>query len=167
MKHFKKLPFACIVLTLGVIVMFSNDRDITTHGTTVPWATPTPVPAESQFKSYRGVSIGMTGEQARAKLGTPKERSNAGDYFVFSETESAQLIFEKDQTIKSITVNFTGDLKAAPSPKDVFGVDIKKEPDGSISKMVSFPKEGYWVSFVRTGGKDAIIIITLQKLETQ
>ncbi len=128
---------------------------------------PTPEPSEIQFRSYRGVSIGMSAEQARQKLGTPKERSNSGDYYVLSPGESVQLIFEKDLSIKSLTVNYTGDLKSAPSPKDVFGVDVKKEADGSITKMMSFPKDGYWASFVRTGGKETMIVVTLQKLAVQ
>lgn len=167
MKNVKKLLILSMVIASGMIVAFANAPDLSGVKNDLPAATPTPEPAESQFKSYRGVSIGMTADQARAKLGTPKEKSAAGDYYVFSETESAQLIFEKDQTIRSITVNFTGDLKAALSPKDVFGTDIKKEADGSISKMVSFPKDGFWVSFVRTPGKDAMVVVTIQKLAPQ
>lgn len=167
MKNVNKILILCIVLASGMIFAFAYTPDVRGVKSGLPAATPTPEPAESQFRSYRGVSIGMTADEARAKLGTPKEKSAAGDYYVFSETESAQLIFEKDQTIRSITVNFTGDLRSAMSPKDVFGTDIKKDADGSISKMISFPKDGYWVSFVRTPGKDAMVVITIQKLASQ
>ena len=167
MTRLRVLSVFCVIALSVTALTLTGKGKTEPISAVVLTPTPTPEPTAVQFKSYRGVAIGMSAEQARQKLGTPKERSNSGDYYVISQGESVQLIFEKDLTIKSLTVNYTGDLKGAPSPKDVFGVDVKKEPDGSITKMVSFPKDGYWASFVRTGGKDAMIIVTLQKLAEQ
>ena len=129
--------------------------------------TPSPTPdavGSPSFRSYRGVSIRMPAAQVAEKLGVPTQRSKAGDYYAVSATESVQISYDSDQTVKSISINLTGDLKTAPAPKDVVGTDIKKDPDGMLSKMVSFPKEGFWASYTRTAGKDATVIITLQKL---
>ncbi len=159
MKRYLSL-LILLVIPLAHAIAVSQDR-IAGPGVTV---IPTPTPAPAPYDSFRGVRIGMPADQARTKLGTPKEKTSSGEFFVISLTETAQLIYERDQTVKSITANFTGDLRLAPSPKDVFGTDIKKDPDGSISKMVSFPKEGFWISYVRTPGKDAMVVITIQKL---
>lgn len=109
----------------------------------------------------------MPAAEVAEKLGAPTQKSKAGDYFLISPTESVQISYDSDQTVKAISVNFTGDLKAAPTPKDVVGMDVKKDEEGSISKMVSYPKEGFWVSYIRTPGKDATVIITLQKTAKQ
>jgi hypothetical protein len=53
---------------------------------------------------------------------------------------------------------------AIPSAKDVFGSEIEAKPDGSMHKLVRFPKAGYWLSYSRTSGTDAVVTITLQKL---
>lgn len=107
----------------------------------------------------------MPAAQVAEKLGVPTQKTKAGDYYAVSPTESVQISYDADQQVKSISINLTGDLRTAPTPKDVVGTDIKKEPDGTMSKMVSFTKDGYWASYTRTGGKDATIIITLQKLD--
>jgi hypothetical protein len=157
-----------IVLCVVIPAVAAMTAEAIDPNSPCPTSAPTPTPqAAPLFRTYREVAIGMTGDQAREKLGTPKEKSSAGDYFVFSTTESAQLLYDKDRKVKAITVNFSGDLKTAPTPREVVGGDVKKEPDGSISKMVSFPKDGYWVSYIRTAGKDAMIIITLQKLTVE
>ena len=129
-------------------------------------AIPTPSPAEpkTRYESYRGVTVGMSQAQAREKLGAAEQRSNSGDYYVFSTTESAQVLFDRDQTVKSITVNYTGNIKTAPSPKEILGEDAKKESDGSIYKLVRYPSAGFWVSFNRTAGDGPTIIVTLQKM---
>lgn len=135
-----------------------------------PSASPTPTPAkpeETLYRSYRGVSVGSSAADVAAKLGTPAQHSKAGDYYAISATETVQIAYSPDQTVKSVTINFTGDLKSAPTAKEVLGEEVKKDADGIISKMVSFPKDGYWASYTRTSGKDSTVIITLQKLASQ
>ncbi len=167
MKIFGILAFLSAVVFSGVVTsQVSAEILAGTRLASLPAATQTTMAAQtsSLYNSYRGVTIGLTADQAREKLGAPKEKSNAGDYFVFSASESAQVLYDTDQTVKAISINFMGDLKAAPTPKDVVGMDVKKEADGSINKLVRFPKSGYWVSYIRTGGDDPMIVVTLQKM---
>src|SRR5437899_9080270 len=70
--------------------------------------TPTPLDAKSSYNGYKGVTIGMSAADARAKLGAPKEKSDEQDYYVFSENESAQVLYESDHTVKVISINYIG-----------------------------------------------------------
>ena len=52
-----------------------------------------------------------------------------------------------------------------PTCKDVLGADEQAKPDGSLYKMMRYPKAGYWVSYSRTAGNSPTITITMQKIE--
>jgi hypothetical protein len=164
----------CTFILVSVVAIIGTLSSSNAAKNVIPGAllaTPSPTPAPSpssgeltpQYSSYRGVTIRMPAAQVADKLGTPTQRSKAGDYFLISADESVQISYDKDQTVKAISINYTGDLKAAPTPKDVVGTEVKKDAEGTITKMVSYPKSGFWISYIRTGGKDATIIITLQK----
>ena len=58
----------------------------------------------------------------------------------------------------------TDPAKAAPAPKSVFGSDVAPKADGSIYRMVRYPKAGYWVSYSRTAGADPMVTVTMQKM---
>ena len=51
-------------------------------------------------------------------------------------------------------------LQAAKKP----GKDDEAKPDGGMFKVVQYPKFGFWVSYVRTGGDDPMVIVTIQKM---
>jgi len=121
-------------------------------------------PAASTFAGYKGVKIGTPMTDARAKLGKAKDTSDVEDYFVFSDNESAQVLYDADKTVKVISINYVGSNAGAPSPKDVLGEDAEVKPDGSIYKMVKFPKAGYWICYNKTAGDDPLVMITVQKL---
>lgn len=116
------------------------------------------------FDSYKGVSIGMSTVDVRAKLGKPKEESDAEDDFVFSESESVRVFYDANKTVRVISIMYTGDKKLAPAPKAIVGTDIEAKPDGGMHKTVQYPKAGFWISYVRTGGNDAIVLVTIQKM---
>lgn len=161
-----------ILVLLGISVALAGNFRITAssgHQSTGSEPTPTPSPVldKAPYDAYRSVSIGMPQAQAREKLGETNQRSSSGDFYVFSPTESAQVLWDKDQTVQSITVNYSGNLKLAPTAKDILGEDAKKEPDGSIYRFVRFPAQGFWVSYNRTPGNDATIVVTLQKMPKQ
>lgn len=122
--------------------------------------------AETQpaFHEYRGVQLGMTTTDVRKKLGDPRDKSADQDFFVFNETETAQVVYDKAQKVVTISADFMSPNTAIPSAKDVFGSEIEAKPDGSMHKLVRFPKAGFWLSYSRTGGTDAVVTITLQKL---
>ena len=108
--------------------------------------------------------IGMPMADARSKLGTAREKSDAEDYYVFSDTESCQVLYGPDKTVRVISVTYLG--KNAPAPKDVLGLDLEPKPEGGINKRIDYPKAGFWVSYLKTKGDDPMVIVTAQKLAT-
>lgn len=131
---------------------------------TVAGAGPAPTPPEKGvFLSYKGVGIGMKAGEARKLLGDPKDKSDAQDFFVLSDNETAQIYYQAG-AVSAISIDFSGDLKNAPTCKQVLGEDVGPKPDGGIYKLVRFPKAGYWVSFSKTAGANPIVSITIQKL---
>ncbi|MCM3872810.1 MAG: hypothetical protein ND895_19185 [Pyrinomonadaceae bacterium] len=117
------------------------------------------------FSEYRSVRIGMTAEEVRKKLNNPNDKSDEQDFFVFGDNESAQVFYDKSHKVFAISVNFLKDAREQPTAKTVFGSDIAPKPDGSIYKMVRYPKSGCWVSFSRTAGDSPLTTVTLQKIE--
>lgn len=126
---------------------------------------PTPTPqSHKPMSDYRGVSLGMKAEDVRLKLGEPKDKSAEMDMYILSETETAQFYYDGAQLVQAMMITYTGDLKTAPTPKDVFGEDAEAKPDGSIFKMVRYPKLGYWISYNRSAGPDQVISLAFQKI---
>ena len=119
---------------------------------------------EPVFRDYKGVHIGMTAKEARQKLGDPREKSDAQDFFVFSEKEMAQIYYDGSQTVTAISVDYMNGGSNAPAPKAVLGTEIEAKEDGSMYKMVRYPKAGYWVSYSRTAGSTPLITVTIQKI---
>jgi hypothetical protein len=117
------------------------------------------------FNEYRSVRIGMTTEEVRKKLNNPNDKSDEQDFFVFGDNESAQVFYDKSHKVFAISVNFLKDARELPTAKAVFGSDLAPKPDGSIYKMVRYPKSGCWVSFSRTAGDSPLTTVTLQKIE--
>ncbi len=117
------------------------------------------------FSEYRSIRIGMTAEEVRKALSNPSDKSDEQDFFVFGENESAQVFYDKSHKVFAISVNFLKDARELPTAKAVFGSDIAPKPDGSIYKMVRYPKSGCWVSFSRTAGDSPLTTVTVQKIE--
>lgn len=116
-----------------------------------------------QLLDYKGVTIGMTADQVRAKLGTPLEASKGQEYYPRSESEFAQVIYDSAQRVKVVAATYVGE-GAAPTAKTVFGEEVAPAADGTIHKVVKYPVAGYSVSYYRTGGTDPLITVTIQKL---
>ena len=129
-----------------------------TGGATAPPEDPSP-----SFHEYRGVALGMVTDDVRKKLGNPKDKGEEQDFYVFDEKETAQIVY--DQTHKVVTISADFLNKTALTAKDVFGADVEAKPDGSVYKMVRYPKAGYWLSYNRTSGASPLITITLQKIQ--
>ncbi|HYG81412.1 MAG TPA: hypothetical protein VD861_13535 [Pyrinomonadaceae bacterium] len=122
-------------------------------------ATPADAPV---FKDYRGVSVGMSADAVRQKLGQPEEKFDDMDIFVFSDKERARVFYDKDKKARAVSVTYVG-ASAAPKPADVLGTEIESKQDGSMHKMVTYPEAGYWVSYSRTAGESPLVMITMQK----
>ena len=115
------------------------------------------------FTAYKGVSIGMTLDEVRDKLGKPKEPSEAMDYYAPSDNEYIQVYYDAKK-VSAITVTFSGKLEAAPDCKTVFGENAEVKPDGGIFKMVRYPKAGFWISYNKIVGDDPMIMIAIKKI---
>ena len=114
------------------------------------------------YTGYKGVMIGVPMADARAKLGTPKSQSDSEDYFVISDNETVQVLYGADKTVRVLSINYIG--KLAPNPMEILGTEIEAKPDGSMNKRISYPKAGFWIAYLKTGGDDPITVVTVQKL---
>lgn len=115
------------------------------------------------FTDYRGVKIGMTAEEVRAKLDNVK-KGDRQDYLVFAERESAQIYYDDKGKVTAISVDYFGDNSNVPSPEAVLGAALQAKPDGSMYQLNRYPEAGYWVSYNRTAGDKPIVTITMQKI---
>ena len=113
------------------------------------------------YREYRGVRLGMTTEEARAKLGEPALKADDQDFYVFSANETAQLAYNAAHKVVTISIDYTGGI-GAPDHRTVVGADLQVEPDGSMYKLVRYEREGYWVSYNKSAGTLSVVTITLQ-----
>lgn len=115
------------------------------------------------YAGYKGVMVGTPMTDARTKLGNPRDKSDTEDYFVFSDNETAQVLYGADKTVRVLSVNYIG--KNAPTPVAVLGIQVEVRPDGSMNKLVKYPKSGFWISYLKTGGEDPMVVVTVQKMQ--
>lgn len=167
-RRFIMLLFALPVF--GLILTANSERTVSARVQQVdllsvrPIATPPKTEAKPLYNAYKGVSIGMTTDEARTKLGAPADKSDTQDFYNMSENENAQIFYDASHLVYAIAVSYFGKPDAAPKPTDILGSEIAAKPDGSMHKLVRYPKAGYWVSYGRTAGDDPIITVTIQKL---
>lgn len=114
------------------------------------------------FHDYKGVTIGMSADEARKKLGTPQDKSDQLDFYAFSDNETAQISYDAQHQVSAIAINYIGTDKA-PACKVVLGTELTARPDGSMYRLVRYPKVGYWVSYNRTAGDSPVITVMMQK----
>ena len=120
---------------------------------------------EPLLSEYRGVKIGWLADDVRKKLGTPANKSDEQDYYVFAEKEMIQILYDKNtKKVVTISVDFMTGADGVLTPQQVFGADIEAKSDGSKYKMVRYPKAGIWLSYNRTGGDSPMVSVTLQKM---
>ena len=121
---------------------------------------------EPVFHEYRGVKLGWLADEVRKKLGNPANKSDEQDYYLFNgEKERAQIYYDtKTRQVTAISVDFMTGASEIITPQQVFGGNIEAKSDGSQSKLVRYPKAGYWVSYSRTAGDSPIISVTIQKM---
>lgn len=119
----------------------------------------------SVIHDYRGVQLGMLAEEVRKKLGEPKDKGDEQDFYLFGETETAQIVYDKAHKVITISADFLTAATSIPTAKQVFGAEVVAKADGSCYKMVRFPKAGYWLSYNRTSGNSPLTTVTLQKIQ--
>jgi hypothetical protein len=119
---------------------------------------------EPPFHEYKGVHIGMTTDEARKKLGSPTDKGDKQDSYVFNDKESCQVYYDDTKKVYAVAITFLGG-NAIPLPKNVLGTEADSKPDGALYKLIRFPKVGYWVSYTRTAGDEPMTLITMQKIQ--
>ena len=117
------------------------------------------------FSDFKGVRIGMTADAARKKLGSPREKSAEQDFYVFNDTQAVQIFYDKAGAVTAISIDFMTGANAVPTGKEVLGTEPEVKADGSVYKILRYPKAGYWVSYSRTAGSSPTTTITMQKIE--
>jgi hypothetical protein len=127
-----------------------------------PVAAPAPAD-EPLYREYKGVTLGMSADEARRKLGNPQEKDKVQDFFVLSETERARVYYDDKGQVSAVIVTFVGKSANAPDARAILGSEVEAKPDGSAYKIVTYPKAGYWVAYSRTAGDEPLTIITMQK----
>ena len=115
------------------------------------------------FADYRGIKIGMTADEVRAKVNGIK-KGEGQDFLTSSEHESAQIYYDDKGKVTAISIDYFGDTSGAPAPETVLGAAIQAKPDGSMYQLNRYRDAGYWVSYNRTAGDKPIVTITMQKM---
>ncbi|HEX8475898.1 MAG TPA: hypothetical protein VF666_17865 [Pyrinomonadaceae bacterium] len=119
---------------------------------------------EPPFREYKGVRLGMSADEARKKLGDPADKSDAQDFYAFSDQETAQVFYDASKKVSALAIVFVGKQANAPTAKTVLGMDVEAKDDGSVHRLERFPKAGYWISYSRTAGDSPLVTITMQKM---
>jgi len=147
---------ALLVLVWGTNVNAQNQtpksRLVTAHSAEVQ---------QSIYREYRGVQLGMTMAEARAKLGEPVMKGDDQDFYVFSTNETAQIAYDAAGNVRTISTDYTGGV-GAPDYRIVVGTGLLERPDGSMYRMVHHDREGFWVSFNKSAGMVPVVTVTLQ-----
>ena len=118
------------------------------------------------FSDFKGVRIGMLTDEARKKLGSPKEKGDEQDFYLFNDNQAVQVYYDKaTKKVTAISIDFMNGANQIPAAKEIIGSEIDSKADGSGYKLVRYPKAGYWVSYSRTSGKEPTITITMQKID--
>ncbi len=156
------LVFAIGALGIGMIVtaQTQGQKSRTPITTSFKEAAATQKPL---YAEYKGVRIGMTAAEARAKLGEPELKGDDQDYYLFSDKEMAQIAYDEAHEVVCISVDYTGGV-GAPDYRNVVGPEIDVRADGSIYKIVRYEELGFWVSYNRTASEPGMVTITIQKI---
>ena len=104
MIHFSKKSFIQLIkfgLILATQILLATGLSSTAQGQRKPGQNSddeAPV-----FREYRGVQLGMTAEEARKKLGDPKDKSDDQDFFVINDKEAAQIVYDKSHKVATLS----------------------------------------------------------------
>lgn len=113
------------------------------------------------YREYRGVRLGMTAAEVRAKLGEPAMKSDEQDFYVLSANETVQIVYNAPQKVVTISTDYAGGV-GAPDYKSVVGEGLLLErPDGSLFRMVMYDSERFWVSYYKSASTVPTVTITI------
>ena len=117
------------------------------------------------FKDFRGAKIGMNADDLKQAWGKPETEDMQGFLYRLSDDATVQVSVDADKKVSAIAATFIGG-RSAPALTDVFGPDavVKPKDDKLTYHMVRYPDAGYWVSYYRGAGDDAVVTLMMQKL---
>ena len=104
-------------------------------------------------------ALALVAAQARAPQNGPNKDKEEPPFHEYKGVRLGMSVEEARKALGNPTD------KSAPVPKSVIGSDIEAKQDGSLYKLVRYPKVGYWVSYTRTAGEDPMTIIAIQKIQ--
>jgi hypothetical protein len=111
------------------------------------------------YKEYRGVRLGMTAAETRAKLGEPAMKSDEQDFYVVSANETVQIAYI-GQKVVTISTDYVGGVDA-PDYRSVVGEGLLEKPDGSLFRMVMYNSERFWVTYNKSTSAVPLVTITI------
>lgn len=117
------------------------------------------------YRDYKGVTIGMSADEARAKLGAPTDKGDTQDFYNVSGKQTVQVYYGADKKVSALVVTYLDAGANTPAPKNIFGSDAEAKPDGSVHRMERYPKAGFWLSYSRTAGDAPLVVVTLSKIQ--
>lgn len=117
------------------------------------------------YRDYKGVTIGMSAAEARAKLGTPTDKGDTQDFYNVAGKQTVQVYYGADKKVSALVVTYLNARADVPAPKNIFGSDAAPKPDGSVHRMERYPKAGFWLSYSRTAGDAPLVVVTLSKIQ--
>ena len=113
------------------------------------------------YKEYRGVRLGMTATEVRAKLGEPILKSDEQDYFVMSPSETTQIGYDATKKVTTISTDYSGGA-GAPDYRSIVGERLlAQRPDGSTFAMVMYESEHFWVTYNKSASAVPIVTVTI------
>ena len=115
------------------------------------------------YREYRGVRLGMTATETRAKLGEAAMKSDEQDFYVVSANETVQIAY-REQKVVTISTDYIGGV-GAPDYRSVVGEGLLEKPDGSLFRMVMFKSEHFWVSYNKSASVVPLVTITIGTLK--
>ena len=152
-----------VFLLLGMMLLLAMARIATGQSEALGAATRKAHAQVQQplYRDYRGVRLGMTATEVRAKLGEPALKSDEQDFFIVSVSETVQIAYNASQKVMTISTDYAGGV-GAPDYKNVVGEGmLLQRPDGTVFKMVMYDAERFWVIYSKSATTSPIVTITI------
>jgi hypothetical protein len=131
-------------------------------------AAPAPQGPQPLVDDIQGVTLGMTSDDVKDKLGKPDSSDSTSMYYELKDGEQVQLRLNSDHKVTMVAAIYTGKSADAPDFGEVFGTEAQAAPqaNGTIYKLVRYPGAGYWVSYSRLALESGpMTTVTMQKIQ--
>ena len=163
MEKFRMRMVELVFFVIGVILLLLLGAVAVGHAQAKKIVMEHPQVQQSLYREYRGVRLGMTAAEARAKLGEPAMKSDDQDFYIFSANETAQIVYAA-QKVVTISTDYAGGV-GAPDYKSVVGEDLQQKPDGSLFRMVLYDSEHFWVSYHKSASAMPVVTVTIGQMK--